>query len=241
MSKTFKSKKLTIDDDHENCIRVLLDHIPKDILSDKPLVLHVGAHKGEEVPVYIEYGFEKIQLIEANPELSYYLIKKFESFKNITVDNYAISNRRGKIEFIIHRTKKGSVESSSILKLKKLGEFVPTFDSNNTITVDSETLDNFYKKNFITKQKVNLLVLDIQGAEFMVLQSAKKMLETTEAIICEVNLIETYENCHLEDEISDFLESQGFYNHITIYHELYNKETRFPAWGEGLWLRKKNF
>jgi hypothetical protein len=82
--------------------------------------------------------------------------------------------------------------------------------------------------------------LDIQGAELLALQGAMSMLEYTDAIICEVNLIETYEGCALEEEISNFLEKQGFYNSITIYHELYNGDKRFPAWGEGLWMKLRS-
>lgn len=33
-------------------------------------VVHVGAHRGQEIPIYREAGFERIVLVEANPDIA---------------------------------------------------------------------------------------------------------------------------------------------------------------------------
>ena len=78
----------------------------------------------------------------------------------------------------------------------------------------------------------------LQGAELMALEGATLLLEQVNAVICEVNLIENYKGGALEHEIEALLTDRGFFRHFTIYHELYEDDRCFPAWGEGLWIKK---
>lgn len=234
-------KSITIPDDHDQAITILLtqlaealpDHFSKNCAKS---VLHIGAHKGEEVSHYIEFGFHPIFLVEANPNLVKQLDITFADNKHIHIIHRAISDSSGMVEFTIHQTQKGSVESASLLALKKLGEIVPVFNSENKINVMASTLDELVDE-LAFDYKNSLLCLDIQGAELMALNGASKLLKHVRAVICEVNLIENYEGGALEHQIVALLAEYGFHRYFTLYHELYNQAGRFPAWGEGLWIR----
>lgn len=226
-------------DDHLNCIEILLNKVVENAPLDKDgaTVLHLGAHKGEEVDSYLKQGFTKTLLCEANPSLSDQLEKKFTDNPSISTINAAVSDQDGQINFHVHKTQKGSLESASILPLKELGEIVPVFDSSETISVPSKTLDTLAKEMNLFNE-VHLLTIDIQGAEKLAILGGKKFLPTVQAIICEVNLIQNYEDCALEPEIDNLLDQCGFEKVFGIYHELYTEKKRFPAWGECLWINR---
>lgn len=232
--------KLILPDDHVLCINTFLDRISlispiKDVCG----VVHVGAHMGEEVSSYLAYGYCPVYLVEANPEITPKLTAKFSNISDVHVTNVAISDKNGIAEIIIHQTQKGGVESSGLLPLKKLGEIVPVFNSEKKYQIPSTTLDQF-AEDLNLHGKIKLLTIDIQGAELMALSGAATFFRSVDAVICEVNLIESYENCPLEKDIDDFFLKNNFIKELAIYHELYNANGKFPAWGECLWIRNKN-
>lgn len=234
-------KTITLPDDHATAITLLLDNLQQalpELFSEKgeKTVLHIGAHIGEEVPFYLQRGFTAIYLVEANPDLVSQLSQRYGNNPQIRVLSYAISDTSGPVEFTVHQTTKGSVESASLLPLQKLGEIVPVFNSEKKITVDAITLDALIEELRLDSS-VDLLCLDIQGAELMALTGGELLLQSLKAVICEVNLIENYRGGALERDIADFLEQRNFTHCFTIYHELYDAKSRFPAWGEGLWIK----
>ncbi|OWT74943.1 MULTISPECIES: FkbM family methyltransferase [unclassified Achromobacter] len=231
-------KKLILVDDHDLCIRTFLKEI--DSLNSphgKKGVLHIGAHMGEEVPAYQDHAYSPIYLVEANPEILPGLTEKFETISDIHVLPTAVGNSVGHIEFVVHKTKKGGMESSGLLKLEKLGEIVPVFNSESRHRVPVTTVDSLVNQHGLA-ENIALLVLDIQGAEMMALAGASTFLQRVNAVICEVNLIKNYEGCPLEADIDQIFASAGFTKQLAIYHELYDQTGRFPAWGECLWVRQ---
>lgn len=230
--------KVILPDDHDLCIRRFLEEIDGlGVNKRKKAVLHVGSHMGEEVPAYLDFSYSPIYLVEANPEVSPALQEKFKSNDRITVFPFAVSDRSGTTEFVIHKTEKGGMESSGLLNLKMLGEIVPSFNSEVRYEVPTITLDSLMEKEALI-EKIGLLVIDVQGAEMLVLKGGGNFLKNVDAVICEVNLIQTYEGCPLESEIDEVFKKLGFTKRLGIYHELYDKDGRFPAWGECLWYRK---
>ncbi len=228
--------RLILPDEHDIAIQKLLEKIPEKIAEGaEAAVLHIGAHMGEEVPFYIAKGFKNIYLVEANPDVADRLSDKFSGNSRVQVFNLAICDKTGIADLIVHETIKGSVESASILELKELGKIVPVFDSSKKYSVPSNTLDGFVLEHNL-QSKIDLLTLDIQGAELLALTSGRNCLRDVSALICETNLIENYEGCPSEQEIDNFLENMGFKKILGVYHELYTRDDRFPAWGECLWI-----
>jgi FkbM family methyltransferase len=229
-------KTLVLPDDHDLCIRTFLGEIESLKPGPRKGALHVGAHVGEEVPAYAAAGYRPIYLVEANPELLPVLNGRFEHDPNVHVIATAIGDTAGSVEFIVHRTRKGSVESASILPLERLGQIVPVFDSSARYTVPVCTIDSLIGSHGIAG-RLDLLVLDIQGAELHALRGATEALKAFSFVICEVNLINNYAGGALERDVDAFLEGAGFTKRLAIYHELYDASGRFPAWGECLWHR----
>ena len=166
-------------------------------------VLHVGAHHGEEHEDYLKIGAKPIY-VEANPEV-FEVLKEKLSNQNCFLHNVAISDKNDKSLFYI--TSKD--QSSSLLKLKKHKEIYPKIRETKTITVDCITIDNLIKKY---NYDIDLLHMDIQGAELLALKGATYLLSSNKlcGIYTEVNLAELYEGCVLIGELDDFLNSFGF-------------------------------
>lgn len=230
-------KQLILPDDHDLSIRTFIKEI-QTLHSDtqKKGVLHIGAHMGEEVPAYLENSYIPVYLVEANPEILPALRKRFENSSNVNIIFGAVGDRNGDVEFVVHKTSKGGMESSSILPLDKLGQIVPIFNSDARYTVPMQTVDEIAKTYGLYGQ-IDLLVLDIQGAELKALRGAEQFLNEVSYVICEVNLINNYIGCALEKEVDQFFLDIGFTKKLAIYHELYDASGRFPAWGECLWQR----
>jgi FkbM family methyltransferase len=201
-------------------------------------IIHVGADVGQEVEQYVEYGFDKIILIEANPKPYETLKAKFGCDGNVMLFNYAICDRNGAVDFHIHTSRSGSTESASILPMKRFKEIVKTLHTTSTIRVPGITLDSLIETHHIAAGNYNFINIDIQGAELMALRGATKIISSLDAIIAEVNVIEMYESGALENEIVAFLASHGFEKRHAVYHTLYDETSTFPAWGECLFLRR---
>jgi FkbM family methyltransferase len=228
-------KKLILPDDHDLCIRTFLQEI-ETLGGGGGGVLHVGAHVGEEVPAYRDNRYSPIFLVEANPEILPELGANFAGSDDVHIIPTAVGEARGTVEFVVHKTTKGGMESAGILPLDRLGEIVPVFNSDTRYSVPICTIDDLVAKHDLQRQ-VDLMVLDIQGAELKALRGATQFLGSVKHVICEVNLISNYEGCALEEEIDALFQAAGYTKKLGIYHELYDKSGRFPAWGECLWQR----
>jgi FkbM family methyltransferase len=203
-------------------------------------IIHVGADVGQEVAQYLEYGFNKIILIEANPRSFETLEAKFNDYDNIKLFHYAICDRTGTVDFHIHTSRSGSMEPASILPMKRFKEIVKTLHTTDTIRVPAITLDSLIETHGIAKGDYNFINIDIQGAELLALRGATNLISSLDVVISEVNLIEMYENGALEGEIVAFLANHGFEKRRAVYHTLYDEHSTFPAWGECLFVKRGN-
>ena len=223
--------------DHYQDLKGILDC---DDLRDiaKTGIVHVGADVGQEVAQYLGYGFERIILIEANPDSYEILLSKFGDNSNIRVFNYAICDKEGVVDFHIHTSRSGSTEPASILPMKRFKEIVKTLHTAKTIQVPSITLDALFQRNGVTPSDYNFINIDIQGAELLALRGATTILPSIDVVMSEVNLLEMYEGGALEDEIVAFLAGHGFEKRHAVYHTLYDETSTFPAWGECLFVKQ---
>ncbi len=87
-----------------------LRHIPK------TGIVHVGADVGQEVAQYLGYGFEKIILIEANPDSYEILLAKFDGNTKIRIFNCAVCNNEGVIDFHVHASRSGNTEPARFFR-----------------------------------------------------------------------------------------------------------------------------
>jgi len=76
------------------------------------------------------------------------------------------------------------------------------------IHVQALTLDGWAEQYGI--EKVDYMWLDMQGAEYAVLQASSKILKTVKVIFTEVSLMELYEGTTLYPQFKEWLQAQGF-------------------------------
>jgi FkbM family methyltransferase len=234
MKKNFIVKS----DEHLVDIELLVSKIPNVPING---IVHVGAHTAEEFSVFNSINSGSLLLIEANPSICDQLLNKFKDFPNIDIENLAISNKIGDVPFYVHKSRSGSIESSSILPMKDLKEIVTSMTVSDVIKVKTTTLNELLLNNIkYVKNRYDLLVIDIQGAEILALEGATEVLQCFKAIIIEVNVIPMYDSGVTEDRIDEILSGYNFVKSFTVYHELYKNEDRFVAWGESLYLTKES-
>jgi FkbM family methyltransferase len=176
-------------------------------LRENPVILEAGAFDGKDtLQMASLWPNAKIHTFEPVPQLFKALQNKLSAVKNVHVYPYALSDRTGPIDLYISSGM--SAGSSSILSPLKHLDAHPEVKFENKQKVEAYTIDDWAKKNEITS--VDLMWLDMQGAEYRVLASCPEILKTVKVLFTEVSLIETYKEVLLYPEFKKWLEKQGF-------------------------------
>jgi FkbM family methyltransferase len=229
-------KSIIKSDAHSEDIKLLLQNLFESNFIPKG-VIHVGAHLGEELPEYLQVGFNKVIFIEANPNLCKQMEEKFAAFDNVKVFNCAIADKSQKVNFYVYASNT-TLEASSLLRMNVFDKIVKSLKLKETIEVDCWTLEDFVRVHHINLQDYNLLLTDIQGADYLALQGAKNILKYFDAVICEVQEIPLYDSYVPKKYIFDFLEENGLETTFGVFHQLYNVNEKFTAWGEVISIKK---
>jgi FkbM family methyltransferase len=112
----------------------------------------------------------KVYAFEPEPENYAMLVKnmEFNCYRNIVAVRKAVSNRNGVAEFLIDAV----YPTQHRLHNSK--------DKKDTIEVDVITLDNFFKDK---GHKIDLIKMDIEGAEMFALEGMQKILNENENLV----------------------------------------------------------
>jgi FkbM family methyltransferase len=192
-------------------------------------VIHIGACMAEEFPMYDELNINDVVWIEANPEIAYKLIKKFQNLKSHKVFSFAATDISHKM---VTLNVTNNLQSSSILKLKKHKEYYPKITVEKKVNVFTLTLDDLFDACNLKIEKYNFLNIDIQGAELLALKGARNILKKIDYVYTEVNKGELYEDCCMIDEIDKYLMSFGFERIRTCMTK--------DLWGDAIYEKKNN-
>jgi FkbM family methyltransferase len=167
-------------------------------------ILHVGAHKCEELEVYSKYTTEdNIYWVEAIKDL---VDQNLEKNPNLNIINEVIGDEDGKdIEFKITN----NTLSSSILELGEHKNLHPNVVVSKIIKAKTKTLKTILSENKL-EDKFNLLVLDLQGAEMLALKGLDNLLSNFEVVYTEVNEKEIYKECCILEDLDVYLSKFGF-------------------------------
>ena len=190
-------------------------------------LIQVGAFDGApEDKLYKVCGFSHALFIEANPAPFARLRQNWKDFSYASVENCAILDRNGPVEFTITNHD----QSSSLLKPAFL-ESDLFIKEERVITVPGRTLDYLLKERNLMPQWFNVLVIDIQGAELLALKGAASLLPHLDMVNIEVNFEELYHSGVQIDEIDDFLTSYGFRRVYTA--------SMHRAWADALYVKEQ--
>jgi len=150
-------------------------------------VVHVGAHKGQEVAAYRAVGFRQITLVEPNPSLSTGLLTRYGG--RVTVHQCA-AGAEGRAP--MHIT--GWTERSSLLE-------PVDYAVVDVVDVDVRPLADL-------QHGCNVAVLDCQGSELDVLQTAA--LDELDVVIVEMSTVRRYRGAAVRDEVAGYLAGLGW-------------------------------
>lgn len=174
------------------------------------IIFDIGAYIGH---VSVEYGniFPKstIYSFEPFPDSFAQLIQHTSLYKNIIPINLGIGEYEGISKF----QSNAYAPTNSILTTDKKGQDIwgkGLLDTIQTIDINITSIDDFVSSKNI--DKIDILKMDVQGAEFMVLQGAKKTLEkgVIKMIYTEIITLPTYEGQLQFDETIKLIRGSGF-------------------------------
>lgn len=180
------------------------------------VVLEAGASGGEDTFEWASLpGIKKVLAFEPEPKSFGVLSKGAQKYgTKIDCIELGLSRVPGVHELFISENENAPESlavSSSLLKPKEHLEFHPGIKFNKSTKITTVNLDEWADANKVSK--IDIAWLDMQGAEFDVLDSAPKVLATIDVLYTEVSLMPMYENTPLYPEFRKWLESKGFTVH----------------------------
>lgn len=206
-----------------------MKHINK---KDINLIFEIGSRDCLDAIDLYKYFDCKVYAFECNPDaikickknLKQYniennqvqLVKKAVYNENKTISFYPVSKTKN----VYEETKQlfkingnlANIGASSIFKFNKDFEkdkygHIDHHEQNNKINVNAIKLDDFISENSI--DKIDLICMDLQGAEYMALQGLEKNLKNVKYIITELHTTLCYEN---QSNINDVINLLSKYN-----------------------------
>jgi FkbM family methyltransferase len=170
-------------------------------------VVDAGANRGAFTDAFLRLHHpERMVLVEAIPELAFKLQEKYSGDPRICVVGAALSDRNGEAQFEINR----SEASSSLLPIDPRNSkwFARDLSVARSVEVPTLTLPALIQREKM--ERIDLLKLDLQGAERLVLTAAAEMLDRVKVIYTEVFFEELYAGAWRFWETNEFLSSHGF-------------------------------
>jgi len=136
-------------------------------LNNLETVLDLGANNGLFIEKILRNGAKKVYGFEPSPNALSNLIHRYGNNDKVTIVNKAISNNAGKLTFHYHP------ENSTISAFDR-SHITPHLPEHEIIACEVETirLDEYCASQNINK--IDLIKIDVEGAEYMILQSLNK-------------------------------------------------------------------
>ena len=189
-------------------------------------ILHIGAHKAEELEEYTSNCFNgngRIFWVEAIPDLALDLKNRLDPKLN-SVYNAVIWNEDD-VEMTFNITSKTA--SSSVLEFGTHAETYPDISVQEKIQVRTKRIDSLFSR----EDKFEIMILDIQGAELQAIQSTGDLINDIKWIFTEVSKSQVYKGSALVSELDAELQKLGFERVFTVWE-------RSLGWGDALYARK---
>lgn len=192
------------------------------IEKQNPTIFDIGAHHGESIESFNKYfNNPRIYSFEPFEESFEILSLKKSKISNTKIFNLGLSNFNGKGTFYSYVDPKNPNISAanSILQLND-GKFVPSYSENQKVECEFMKLDSFVEENNISY--IDLLKIDVQGAEFKVIEGANNSLKDKKigCVLIEIAIADYYKGQKSFDFYINLFknyeyELKGFYNLIS--------------------------
>jgi FkbM family methyltransferase len=189
-------------------------------LTNVQQILDIGSwHLGQSIEFANLFPHARIDAFEPVPESYALCVERRkaldEANKNrIHVHNIALSEKSGTIPFFaVEQGANNKIDPGFSSMFKFNGGLKNSYYGDDKLlqkelAVRAETLDGWCKKNKITA--VDILWIDVQGAELLVFKGGKDILKRTRIIMTEVGLKPYYEGHTMKKDIDKLLTGLGF-------------------------------
>jgi FkbM family methyltransferase len=201
-------------------------------------IVHVGAHKGQEADIYEKWGATRVVWIEADPDtaqaLRHHLANRVSPQPSLlhrllalpktehVVIEALIGDEDGKpTDFHVFSN---DGESSSIFRKAKLDEdrHASVVETGLVRQLHMRSLDKLLPENGISLAEVDVLALDVQGAELLCVKGATGLLKCIELLEAEVSQVPWYEGGVLLPELDAWLKVHGLRRHTWVRRRMMN-------------------
>jgi FkbM family methyltransferase len=218
----------------------LLQHL---VACDVPVIFDIGAHHGESV-AFLSPLFPKATIFSFEPDPSSFDVLLKSVPKSVSCFNLAISDIDGSATFfqnkISHtnsllKVNLSSRDSISIANANANNDTKYFEGFNTEVQVTAMTLDSFTKQHSI--DGIDLLKIDVQGAESRVLVGGKETLKRTKAVVMEIGFFDYYEQQTAFMDVEKVLLPLGFslYSISEVSNNPMNGRT---DWAEVVYLNR---
>jgi FkbM family methyltransferase len=178
-----------------------------EFLSQCKAIIHVGANEGQERAFYDKHSLS-VLWVEALPDSYEALIRNLTAYPKQQAANALLTDKEGE-PYKFHISS-NSGQSSSIFELDKHKELWPEVTFTKTITLRSTTLDVLLRSRALSPKGFDALILDVQGAELLVLMGGSEVLRSVRYVKAEAADFEAYKGACVLSTLSQMLESNGF-------------------------------
>ncbi len=188
-------------------------------------IVHVGAHHGEEAALYTRWGAARVIWIEADPTVAadlrvnlaalpptprVWLARKAKDHptQHLVIEAL-VGDEDGKpTEFYIFSN---DGASNSIFRKDKTHQMHQHVKETGEIRrLYMRQLDKLLPEHGIALAEVDILALDVQGAELLCLKGARALLSSISLIEAEVSITSFYKSGVLLPELDAWLGAAGF-------------------------------
>lgn len=187
----------------------LLTKLLEDSTSPIGTVLHIGAGGGSELSIYRELNCEHVIAIEPNDLLFKKLKTKAKPFSNVTVQQAWVADKASERKATTFSNPKlNSLLSAS----SNLLAHFPDLKNPEILKVKTQAFEGLVTKNVaLTTEKLNILVLEVQGFETTILQSCpSNVLQLFDWIIVRTADQVLFDGGTSALEVNQFLHTRSF-------------------------------
>ena len=216
---------------------------------DIEVVFDIGSlHALESVEFAKEFKNAKIFTFEAHPDSYEVCLLNTKNHPSVTVINEAVNDFDGSCKFYpmdkdktITTWEDGNQGASSLYRANGSFDHIEKYVQYE-IEVPCTRLDTFCQKNNL--DKIDIIWMDLQGAELKALQSLGPLLETVQIIHTELEIKPMYEGQCLFDDVYNFLLDNGFEHewgntNVEFFSNYIFRNQRYPI-KKKLFLRRSS-
>tara|TARA_Y100000401_G_C8254995_1_gene190237 strand:+ start:93 stop:695 length:603 start_codon:yes stop_codon:yes gene_type:complete len=169
----------------------------------------IGVAEGE-ITDMLSPLMSKGYLFEPEPNSFRWLEQKYASSEKLVLNNCAVYSKEGVARF----TMNGQWVSGLT------GHLQNGYDSGNSIDVKTITLDNYFKD-----KKINLIKIDVEGAELEVLKGATELMKSQSPIF----QVEFHSHEEWSEKNLKFIEDLGYFIYDINFNKVNYKNRPYQA------------